>query len=278
MTQLPRQPKSSTRRPAGSRPTVGLAVENAPRFEARPGPSPLYQQVKDYILAHIADGSLPPESRVPSETELVDRLGLSKMTVNRALRELTAAGVLVRIQGVGTFVASPKPVSTLLDIKPIAEEIAQRGGVHSCRVHLQARETAPPDLALAMALPAGAEVFHSMLVHSDDGQPIQLEDRYVNPALAPNYLDQDFTRITPSRYLLDVVPLTEVEHVIEAVAATEQISDLLQIGRDEPCLALYRRTWSGDLVATRSRFIHPGSKYRLGGRFRPTSPSQALEA
>jgi DNA-binding GntR family transcriptional regulator len=72
------------------------------------GPAPLYARVKQMITQQIDNGSWPPHHRVPSESELVSELGFSRMTINRALRELTAEGLLVRMQGVGTFVAEPK--------------------------------------------------------------------------------------------------------------------------------------------------------------------------
>ena len=122
---------------------------------SRRRPTALYQQVKNYIIEKIRTGQWLPETRVPSENALIQQLGASKMTVNRALRELTAEGVLHRIQGVGTFVAQSKSPSTLLDVKPIAEEIAQRGGVHSCEIHRQAAEPASPDLAQALNVPPG---------------------------------------------------------------------------------------------------------------------------
>ena len=71
------------------------------------GPAPLYARVKQMIVQQIENGSWPPHHRVPSESELVSELGFSRMTINRALRELTAEGLLVRMQGVGTFVAEP---------------------------------------------------------------------------------------------------------------------------------------------------------------------------
>jgi len=270
--------KTKKKRPAGNRPTVTPSVELPPANLSRKRPTALYQQVKEYILAQIQSGKWPPETRVPSENRLIQALGASKMTVNRALRELTAEGVLHRSQGVGTFVAARRPAATLLEIKPIAEEITQQGGRHSCRVHLTAREPAAPDLAMAMALPPGAEVFHALIVHADNRRPIQLEDRYVNPAVAPAFLEQDFQGITPSRYLLDTVPVSEVEHVVEAILPDEQTQELLAIEPGEPCIVLYRRTWTDNLVVTRCRFIHPGSRYRIGGRFQPTLPHQATEA
>lgn len=245
---------------------------------SRRRPTALYQQVKNYIIEKIRTGQWPPETRVPSENTLIQQLGASKMTVNRALRELTAEGVLHRLQGVGTFVAESKSPSTLLAVKPIAEEIAQRGGVHSCEIHRQASEPASPDLAQALNVPAGAKVFHVVIIHSDETGPIQLEDRYVNPAVAPKFLEQDFTAITPSRYLLDEIPVSEAEHVIEAIMPDKATRELLAMGPNEPCLVLYRRTWSDNLVVTRSRFVHPASRYRMAGRFVPSSPFHAMES
>ncbi|MDC6679410.1 GntR family transcriptional regulator, partial [Leclercia adecarboxylata] len=69
---------------------------------------PLYEKVKEYILRNVSTGVWAREQRIPSENELVATLGVSRMTVHRALRELTSEGFLVRIQGVGTFVAAPR--------------------------------------------------------------------------------------------------------------------------------------------------------------------------
>ena len=234
-------------------------------------PQPLYQKVKDHILALIASGRLAPESRTPSENELVRELSVSRMTVNRALRELTAEGMLVRLQGVGTFVAPQKPQSALLEIISIAEEIRRRGGVHTSTVHLLRSEPATGLPARHMRLKPGDPVFHAVLVHHDDGVPVQLADRYVNPAMAPGFLDQDFTRTTPNEYLVRVAPFTEVEHVIEAVLADRKTRALLKLKNNTPCLVLHRTTWAGEKVVTHSRFTYPGPRRLLGGRFKPVN-------
>ena len=250
------------------RPETGSKQTDRVTAEA---PHPLYRQVKSYILERLRSGQWRPEARIPSENELVEQWGVSRMTVNRALRELAAEGFLVRLQGVGTFVARRKPQGALLEIKSIAEEIAAWGGRHSSEVRLLTEEPASEDVSRDLGLSLGAPVFHSIIVHRDDGVPVQLSDRYVNPAAAPEYLKQDFTAITPSAYLLSVAPLQEAEHVIEAAKPDEFTRLALEIGPDEPCLTLYRKTWSFGLVATRSRLIYPGSRYRLGGRFKAAS-------
>lgn len=231
------------------------------------GPAPLYLKIKRLIAQRVLAGDWARDERIPSENELVRDLGVSRMTVHRALRELTEEGLLVRLQGVGTFVAPPKPQSALLELRNIADEIRARGHVHACDPHLLRAEPAGPALAAALGLRPGDEVFHSRCVHREDGVPVQLEDRWVNPAAAPRYLEQDFARATPNEYLSAVAPATEVEHVIEATAPDAETARLLELGHDEPCLRLTRRTWSGALPVTQALLTHPGSRYRLAGRF-----------
>jgi GntR family histidine utilization transcriptional repressor len=181
---------------------------------------PRYLRVKQMISQQIATGAWPPHHRVPSENELVEELQVSRMTINRALRELTAEGMLVRMQGVGTFVAEPKTHSSLLDVNNIADEIAERGHRHRSEVVLLREEPAGPERAMALNLHEGQKLFHSVIVHYQDDVPVQIEDRYVNPALAPQYLEQDFGTQTPNAYLQGLAPLTAGEHVVEAVIAT----------------------------------------------------------
>ena len=236
----------------------------------RESPSrPLYQQIKEHILEQIGSGAWRPGMKIASEAELVNAFGTSRMTVNRALRELTAEGRLHRKQGLGTFVAEQKSRSALLEISSIAAEIRAGGGDHSCDVHLLQEEKARPELAATLGLEPYASVYHSVLVHKDSGLPIQLGSRYVNPQFAPAYLEQDFTRITPTEYLLSLSAVSAVEHEVEALIPDPWIRDLLQINSAEPCLALHRKTWVNDLAATCSTFYYPGSRYTLASRFTP---------
>ncbi|MFC7551832.1 UTRA domain-containing protein [Pseudoroseomonas wenyumeiae] len=98
--------------------------------------------------------------------------------------------------------------------------------------------------------------------------PVQLEDRLVNPLIAPHYLEQDFTRTTPYAHLMACAPAERVEHVVEAIRPDAAAITSLDIAPDEPCLLIHRRTWSRRLVATRAWLTHPGSRYRLGGALR----------
>ncbi len=228
---------------------------------------PRYQMVKEYITDRLDSGEWPEDYRVPSENELVRDLGVSRMTVNRALRELTTDGKLRRVQGLGTFVAGQKPQSELLELKNIADEIRSRNGTHSAELLLLRNEPASEEVAKALFINIGADVYHSIMVHHENGIPIQMEDRFVNPELAPDYLEIDFTVTTPNEYLTLVAPLGEVEHVVEATMANDQVQNCLNVGANDPCLLLHRRTWSGEKVVSRAWLYHPGNDYRLGAHF-----------
>ncbi|KWR90954.1 histidine utilization repressor [Cupriavidus sp. IDO] len=235
---------------------------------ASASPTALYQQVKEYIARQIQSGAWQPGDRVPSEQELVSRFGVSRMTVNRALRELSEQGRVVRVAGVGTFVAEHKPQSTLLSVVNLQDEIRMRGHDYACDVILVERVSASIEVAAALELRTGESVFHSVCVHREDGVPVQLEDRYVNPRVAPDFISQDFSLVKPGEYLLRNVPYDQVEHVVDAISATPEQAVQLEMPPTQPCLMLTRRTWTGGVPVTFVRCLHPGNRYRLGSRFR----------
>lgn len=230
-------------------------------------PQALYRRAKDFVQGKLRSGEWKPGDLIPSENRLVQELSMSRMTVNRALRELTEEGHLVRVSGVGTFVAESKPQSNLLRITNIADEIIARGHRYSCQVLHLGREAASMAVAAALAMPTGTSVFHLLCVHCEEGVPVQLEDRYVNPELVPEFLQQQFgEQLQPARYLLQVIRPDEMEHIVEASHPSSDESRHMQIDANEPCLVLLRRTWSSSKIVTYVRLIHPSSRYRLGSR------------
>ncbi len=241
------------------------------------GSMALYQQVKEFVARQIQDGSLRAGDRLPSEHELVARFGMSRMTVNRALRELSEQGRIVRVAGVGSFVAEPKTQSTLLQIANLAAEIRQRGHDYRCEVLTVGRISVGLDVAAALDLHTGGSAFHAVCLHLEDGVPIQLEDRYVNPGVVPDFLQQDFSLISPTEYLVRNVPFDQIEHVVDAVMPSAEQAAQLDMAVSEPCLLLTRRTWSQGVPVTLVRCLHPASRYRLGSRYRADGNPVAAE-
>ncbi len=237
---------------------------------------PLYIQVKDHIMAHIQAGTWAAGTRVPSENELVASFGISRMTANRALRELSADGYLARVPGVGTFVKEQPARTSLLELRNIAEEIASRGHKHTSQLVTREKVMATEALTDEFEWKIPQFVFHLVVLHEENGLPVQLENRWVNPFVAADFMIQNFTKQTPSAYLMNTVPVDELEHAVEAVMPDVSQQKLLGMSAHEPCLALHRRTWSAGEVVTVATFTYPASRYALHSRYKTNAQGKPL--
>lgn len=230
-------------------------------------PEPRYAAIKNYILGRISRGELRPGDRIKSEAELIKHFAVSRMTANRALRELQDAGVVVRMPGLGSFVADLSSKGHIIEIRNIADEIRSRGHEHSARVIANKAQKADRKSAPLLGVGLGTPIYHSIIVHSEAGVPIQLEERFVLSAAAPGYDKADFTRITPNEYLTRAAPLERVAHTVRAILADVPTQELLQIKVGEPCLLLVRQTWSKSRLVSYARLTHPGSRFEFDDSF-----------
>lgn len=228
---------------------------------------PAWKSIYDHLLARVRNGEWVEGDRVPSETELCEQFGVARMTVSRALNALVAEQVLNRVKGSGTYVAPTRYQSTLVEIRNIADEIAARGHKHSAQVLALEGIDASDELAAVMDVAPGCPLFHSRILHLENGVPLQLEERWVAPEVAPDYLQQDFAALTPTHYLMRVAPLERVSYAIEARQPDAAIRRQLAMVAHEPCLLLSRRTWSQGRIATAARLWHPGSRQQFTGQF-----------
>jgi GntR family histidine utilization transcriptional repressor len=241
-------------------------------------PKPRYQQLKDFIIGRISNGDLRPQDRVPSENELVESMNVSRMTANRALRELTDEGYVDRIAGRGTFVSDFRARSHVLEVQNIADEITGRGHTHSCEVVRQSRQHARGEIARALDVEQGTDIFHLLLVHFENGSPVQVEDRHVVADFAPECMQQNFQTVTPSAYLTAISPLQEAEQVVRAALPNAAVRQQLQMTDNEPSLVVIRRTWSHGRPVTFARLHHPGSRYELTGHYAPPGTTKSTTA
>ncbi|NOH69976.1 histidine utilization repressor [Vibrio pectenicida] len=230
--------------------------------------APLYLQIKQYIANKIESAQWPVGHRIPTELELTKYFKVSRMTVNKAVRDLVAEGKLQRRPRLGTFVciANDKAESPLIDIQNIAEEVKLRGKKYSSKVIKQIALLADDSIATKLGVMLNSHVFYSEIIHLEDKSPIQYELRWINSLYAPDYLSQDFTQMTPNQYLSDNCPLSAIEHTVEAIAACDHVRNALKLGLNEPCLLLNRRTWSDDKLVSSALLYHPGTRYKLSSK------------
>ncbi|MBO6827034.1 MAG: UTRA domain-containing protein [Sneathiella sp.] len=226
-------------------------------------PKPLYQQVKSHVLQHIQNGDWEIHGRIPSEHELVATLSMSRMTIHRALRELTQEGILKRVQGLGTFVAAPKQMATTLSLPNIEEYVTSRGNRYSCTVQFHQTDPVTPEDALKLGLKEGADIYRSYLIHKENNLPIMLEDRYTLPDRVPDYINQDFTKILVDSFFAARCPFINHDHQLSVQMSTQEIHHFMELDHPTPCLHLYQRTWSGDKLLSAAKFLYPGGHFAL---------------
>jgi GntR family transcriptional regulator, histidine utilization repressor len=224
---------------------------------------PLYQQIQQHLLDKIQSGEWAAHHQIPPEEQLARDFGVSRMTANKAIRDLVQRGYLTRQPGLGTFVTDRKAESSLVEVYNIAEEVRSRGHHHSSEVLTREAIEADDEVALRLGVRLGSRVFHTLILHREDKVPIQLENRYVNPRWVPDYLDADFSLHTPNEVLVAACPITDVEHIVEAVLVDDQTAEWLDISTSTPCLSMIRRTWSGEQLISYTRLLHPGDRYKL---------------
>ncbi len=233
------------------------------------GEGPLHGQIRRAIARPILSGAWAPGRRIPSEHDLVARFGVSRMTVNRALASLAGEGLVERRRKAGTVVAARSAERAVFEIWDVAAEIARGGGRHRADAIARGEGPATPEEAACLRVAPGTPVLRLSLLHHADGVPVQLEERLVDPGMAPAIRDETFASITPGRWLLERVPWTEAEHRIGAVEAPAHAARHLGLPRGGACLVVERRTWRGTNPITHVRLTSPAGAQVLVGRFRP---------
>lgn len=140
-----------------------------------------WAEVRAEALARIRAGLWPPGARIPDEADLAAELGCARATVNRALRELAAEGALERRRKGGTRVPETPVRRATLGIPIIRQDIEGRGWTYGYRLLSDGPEPLPGDVAADLGLAPGTPWRHVRALHSAEGTPWCLEDRWLDP-------------------------------------------------------------------------------------------------
>lgn len=235
-------------------------------------------EIRDHILDAMARGELAAGDRAPSEHELVARFGVSRMTAHHALNSLSADGYITRVQGLGSFIAPPRAHVFEAKLLDIADEITARGHRHSAEVLLREVRCASAPEAMAFALAPDAKLLHAVILHREDGMPIQLEDRLVDPLAAPGVAEVDPTQESYFAFLMRAFPYPEGDCVIRAVLPGIVDARRLEMGPGQPCLQVERVTRAKGRVLTVSRLLYPAARHVVAGEFVPPAGHRARDA
>jgi GntR family transcriptional regulator len=217
----------------------------------RANPIPLYQQIKTLLDEMIQSGHLMPGERVPSEKELQDRFGVSRITVRQALQELTLEEKIIRVPGKGSFVLEPK-IEPLTALTSFSENMRAQGLVPSYSGASVECCEAPAKIRSILELAEGELVVRIHRLMLADGVPMAIQDAYI-PALVqqrdPHLFSPEILNITSMYNIFERelnVPLVRAEEYVEASLASSEEASLLSIQPNSLVLVITRITFSTD--------------------------------
>ena len=219
-----------------------------------------WQSVQAEALRRLRAGLWPPGARIPDEAELARELGCARSTVNRALRELAAAGLLERRRKGGTRVPLTPVRKATFEIPIIRLDIEARGQCPGYRLIRQATEPLPKTEARAMRADPGAPFLHLLALHLADDRPFCAEDRWINPE-TPGLGGADFETLSANEWLVGNTLFSDGAIGFAAMAATPELAGLLHCACGAPLLTITRSTRAGALPITAVRlFYAPGHR------------------
>lgn len=244
-----------------------------------------YQRIKNAILENIHSGVWQAGKVISTEMTLAKEFGVSRMTVNRALKELSEERVLERRQGSGTFVAQQQFNHTFVEVRNIAQDLKSANRSYHAQVVCKRSLTSAmldDSLRLTFNIEASALsdttstqnikdknhtaiLYEVKIIHFADGQPIQFEERWVDAQKVPKFIEQDFSEVNTSDYLIAKIPLERGSYTIQALAAPKSVADALQVSESSPTLMLCRQTYSAGKVLTFVKMWHAGDRYQFSG-------------
>lgn len=230
-------------------------------------PVPLYYQIKESLKEKIESGTLQPHERLPSERDLENRYGISRMTARRALTELESEGYVYREQGKGSYVAEPKLRQTLLELTGFSEDMRSRRLNPGARVLEKKLVEPEEETARKLKISTEDKIFLLQRVRLAESEPLAIETTHLNYDFCKGIENMDFSDRSLYSTLRQEfgLSLSRAEQSVEATLATEFESDHLDIKEGAPLLTTERTTFAddGDIPIEYARSTYRGDRYKL---------------
>lgn len=220
-----------------------------------------WQSVQAEALRRIRDREWPPGSMIPNEADLAAEFGCARATVNRALRELAAAGLLERRRKAGTRVPVNPVRKATFEVPIIRHDIEGRGKTYGYRLLETATGVPPEPVRAVLRLGPRARLLHVRALHLADGAPWCVEDRWINPAAVPDLDNADFAAMSANEWLVRNTAFSSGGIEFFALPADAGLAGLLGCPPGAALFGAERTTWAGMLPITAVRLVYaPGHR------------------
>ncbi|MFJ7936410.1 GntR family transcriptional regulator [Sporosarcina sp. NPDC096371] len=206
-------------------------------------PVPMYVQIEEHLKRRIVQGEFEVGMAIPSERELTELFDVSRMTVRQSITNLVTEGLLYREKGRGTFVASPKVEQPLSGLTSFTEDMLSRGMEPSTKLVRFKKVVAELDIAQALQLAEGEEVFVVKRIRHADDKPMAIERSYLPVKIVP---ELNLDAVEGSVYSFIENHQLAISHATQSMEATlvkKEDAELLQISVPSAVLLIERMSY-----------------------------------
>lgn len=209
---------------------------------------PLYVQIQEYIAELILSGKLLPESKIQSEREISEDLGVSRMTVRKAITELVSEGLLERRHGSGTYVAKPRVTYEARELVNSIQAMEDRNLSTASQLLEFSEVAASRRLAEQLQVEIGHSLYRVVILRFANRVPVIVERGFFPCSQCPDLEEWDLEKTPIFDLLLEVygIKLGRISQTVEAVAAEETIAKQLRVEEGFPLLMLNRILYNAE--------------------------------
>jgi len=231
----------------------------------------VYRQLEHLIVSFIKEGVYREGMKIPSEVALAKKLGISRMTVNKALTALARRGFLTRSPGRGSIVTPRKLHQGFFRVTSFNRTMAEMGMTPETRVLETGVKPADKAVAEALSINEDSQVVLVRRLRIADGIPLMLETRYLNHAYCHPILHEDLSIGSIHDILINKfnLPLTRVRQSLEVRKAGKKEAALLEIRERDCCFYMVRTTFTDDIPMTWVQYLYRSDRYRFAAEFNP---------
>ncbi|WP_018410340.1 GntR family transcriptional regulator [Methyloversatilis thermotolerans] len=210
---------------------------------------PLYTQIREILRRRILDGSYPPHTQMPSESQMMSAFKVSRITIRQALGDLQKEGLIFKVMGKGSFVAKPKAFQSLSRLQGFGEAMSS-SGYETYSLLLSAKPVAvTPLVAQRLHLKKHDDmVFEIQRLRYLNREPISVDVSYFPLDIGERLTQEDLA----TRDIFVILEndfghnLTHADVQIEAISADDSLARHLDIAEASPLLRIERLTWAGE--------------------------------
>lgn len=211
-------------------------------------PVPLYMQIKEILRDRILDGTYRAHEQMPSESDLMQAFGVSRITVRQALGDLQKEGIIFKIHGKGTYVSKPKAFQNIGQLQGFGEAMSRLGYETFSRVVGVKELPAGPAVGPRLGTAENEPITELRRVRYLNRAPISLDVTYVPKSIGERLAKEDLAHRDVFLILENDygIALGEAQLQIEAMLADEYLARQLQVEEGAPVLRIERLTYTTD--------------------------------